>query len=113
MKQVFLIIIIFICLASACQPVRVPRHDFKWVPYETLSDRLSSEQKEIMESIGTPQAVWLKPFGIVMWVYCRRGVPNNHYNFDGNGLFLGKGKVGDRQLCQKPPPELREGIGAD
>ena len=112
-KILLVIIITIICFTMACRTVRLPRHDYKWIPIEKIADRMSGEQKMIMESKGTPHAVWEKPFGIFMWVYCIHDVPKIHFDFDVHGRLMGEGFGGSKELCKKPPPKQPEGSEAD
>ena len=86
---------------TVCGTSRQARQDYTWVPFEAVTGRPSNDQKEILSTFGIPHAVWQKPFGIFEWVYCLDGSPTRVFDFDENGVLLGQGIGGRRDLCRK------------
>ena len=86
---------------TVCGTPRHARHDYTWVPAESVTGSPSDDQKKILSTFGIPHAVWQKPFGIFEWVYCLHGSPTRVFDFDENGLLLGQGTGGHKYLCRK------------
>ena len=101
----FIFIVVISLFALACSKPQQIRHDYTWVPSESVTGSPSDDQKKILSTFGIPHAVWQKPFGIFEWVYCLHGSPTRVFDFDVHGVLLGKGVGGRKDLCQRP---LRE-----